>query len=528
VPHLRRGLIATRVGHRAKHDPDGSGTVRCRPPVQIECGPPALLYSYFAMTEAMGSEGDILKVAVFEAAHALGAHLAIHPDDRSNPNLFFQLVGPCVVDHALLDDAQKKLQDESRKNIIALGFPCEEIAALLRAVISSDKHLRECCVFPLGLAFLINKEIMPSVLSVLGEEHESQHLENLYAQFRKTVYEQGPFRRVAYTHIFNLAIEPEILQVGPRAILRAISSADIPTLLNEPSLGQSFLHPEASGNVFFVTEQEGVVDDNDYRWLSEQRMLAAELCTVLQYFKDGIVSLGYSGIHFNPPWVNLLRKPGLLFQGEIRRRVYKNGQDRYTVSNEEMETVRRWLAVLAHPKYKARMTDTTNDLRATIERAGTYYEASHDRMAVSERLIALAIAIEALFSPSDQGELRYRISQNAAMLLGRSFDERMPIFESVRKMYDLRSKLVHGSYDVAKYRNGELASEDLLREWGSYLRRSILAYVILLLRDYNSKKQILDLLFAACFDSERAVQLQTSSNEKLFINEFSTNPNQES
>jgi hypothetical protein len=109
------------------------------------------------------------------------------------------------------------------------------------------------------------------------------------------------------------------------------------------------------------------------------------------------------------------------------------------------------------------------------------------------------------------------------MLLGSSFEERTRIFESVRKMYDLRSKLVHGNYDVAKYRNGDLASEDVLREWGSYLRRSILAYVILLLRDYNSKKQILDLLFAACFDTERAIQLQTASDEKLFISEFSTN-----
>jgi hypothetical protein len=31
VPHLRRGLIATKVGHRAKHDPDDLRTVEFGP-----------------------------------------------------------------------------------------------------------------------------------------------------------------------------------------------------------------------------------------------------------------------------------------------------------------------------------------------------------------------------------------------------------------------------------------------------------------------------------------------------------------
>lgn len=249
-----------------------------------------------------------------------------------------------------------------------------------------------------------------------------------------------------------------------------------------------------------------------------------EFCKVLQYFKDGIVSVGYSSIHFYPLWVNSVRKPGTFFQGDLRRRPYLGGSDPYVLSPQDMEIVGLWMSILAQSPYKERMDATNLDLRLAIDRAGTYYEASHERTEAAERLISLAIALEALFSPADQGELRYRISQHAAMLLGRTSEERRKIFADISAMYSLRSKLVHGNFDITKYRAGAFVSEESLRLWASYLRRAILSYVILLLRGHDRRESILAKLADACFDDSVAERLRIDADEVRFLEEFVKRP----
>lgn len=62
----------------------------------------------------------------------------------------------------------------------------------------------------------------------------------------------------------------------------------------------------------------------------------------------------------------------------------------------------------------------------------------------------LAIAAEALFlgglkdDPRYRGELRFRLSLNAALLLGRDEAGRREVFRAIREAYDLRSAIVHG------------------------------------------------------------------------------------
>lgn len=60
------------------------------------------------------------------------------------------------------------------------------------------------------------------------------------------------------------------------------------------------------------------------------------------------------------------------------------------------------------------------------------------------------IAAESLFlSEMDEryrGELRFRLSTRAASLLGKTLEERLRPFKFMRRAYDARSVIVHGSH----------------------------------------------------------------------------------
>lgn len=57
--------------------------------------------------------------------------------------------------------------------------------------------------------------------------------------------------------------------------------------------------------------------------------------------------------------------------------------------------------------------------------------------------LSLMIGLEILLNPSDH-ELQYRVSRNAAVLLGKNEEGSRRIFDDIKKLYNLRSKIVHG------------------------------------------------------------------------------------
>ena len=83
-----------------------------------------------------------------------------------------------------------------------------------------------------------------------------------------------------------------------------------------------------------------------------------------------------------------------------------------------------------------------HDQRITlaVRRWGSAIERPH----FEDRLIDYWIALEALFSPSDNQEIKYRAALRIATLLGDTPDERVQLYDAVRHSYDWRSTLVHG------------------------------------------------------------------------------------
>jgi hypothetical protein len=97
------------------------------------------------------------------------------------------------------------------------------------------------------------------------------------------------------------------------------------------------------------------------------------------------------------------------------------------------------------------------------------------------------ISLEALFNPGGQ-ELRYRISRNTAVLLGKNKGDSKRIFSKMTKLYDKRSAIVH---------KGEqrVVNKKELLELRHYVRESIKKAN----RMDKDKDELLDMLNARGF-----------------------------
>jgi hypothetical protein len=122
-------------------------------------------------------------------------------------------------------------------------------------------------------------------------------------------------------------------------------------------------------------------------------------------------------------------------------------------------------------------------------------------------------ALEALLTKRDETEgLTYRLSMRIANLLGNDADARKKKFEEVKRFYNLRSRVVHGSLLKQKELSqlGELYS---LRET---LRRVLLS-VIALFSEGVHPDDLPGLLDELALDDEKRTQVQATAAKYLHI-----------
>ncbi len=74
-----------------------------------------------------------------------------------------------------------------------------------------------------------------------------------------------------------------------------------------------------------------------------------------------------------------------------------------------------------------------------------------------ETFLLFAISLECLVLPTEKDELRYRLSQRVARLCGEDMDQRLELAKITKKLYDVRSKIVHsGHYEVTEDERDEI------------------------------------------------------------------------
>lgn len=395
----------------------------------------------------------------------------------------------------LIADEYKTDDTEATKAlIIGAGVDGEALKTRLEAILDEDQHLKECSVTTLSFTRILDSFI----IGLLEDEAEPLANDEFDARFdnaASNLYAE-PFKVLTFSHIFNFSAYSDELNFGSMHV-RKLSPQDIPLLFGET--GQvSLMHMPQSGEYFMVTEGDGIIE-NDLLWMRDAHDTAGQLVRVLQYYKDGVVHLNYTANVFRPYWLNNFRKYGKLYWGENRRLAYENGEKMFELNETEHAEAVTWWELFMQPDIQEKFGEERNKLGKTIDLAGSYFESSHTHIEPTRQLIDLSIALEAGFSPHNEGEISFQLSQLAAEFVGSDANEKRDIFDFVRLMYKKRSELLHGS--TKSYEDDFIQTEQLER-FSSIIRRGLLKLVALYVDGAEEHKAVIQEIRAALFDPD--------------------------
>lgn len=383
------------------------------------------------------------------------------------------------------------------------------VEPLLEELLASDSHLRATCVDTATLAGALEVILLDHIIDNPAVVQGGPELDGAITDYLTTELFSENYTRTLYFRVFNLFINrPEFQIPHLNARLSFVRDFDIPRITGE-STPTSTLHLQNTGNFFLVFDDTGFGNDIDWweaRWTDAERIVG-----VLKYLKYGIVDIDYSAINFRPNWVNRVRRYGISMWGRPRTDVQEG---HFTLDEAEHAMMVRYLN--AALRYRSALEDLKPPLRRTIYTAGNYYEGHHKRTTPEDQLIDLVIALESLFSPSDKDELRFRISLNAALLIGKDPEDRNAIMDFVTKVYDHRSGLVHEG--KSPFQSGKLTKAKLAR-LGDLVREAILRLVVLYLRGQQDRQQVLNEIKQCAFNTARLEDIRRRSELELFLAE---------
>ncbi|HTX61143.1 MAG TPA: hypothetical protein VMC48_02435 [Methanobacterium sp.] len=112
------------------------------------------------------------------------------------------------------------------------------------------------------------------------------------------------------------------------------------------------------------------------------------------------------------------------------------------------------------------------------------YQTSFDVHKLDLKFLILMNAIEVLFNPSDNFELKYRISRYFAALIGETREESVDYFDAMKTFFDKRSIIVHSGSS----RNDPVTVEDVLK-LRDHVRKSIIKLSLIIDPDKKEKDE---------------------------------------
>ena len=371
------------------------------------------------------------------------------------------------------------------------SFKVKNVRHLLDDLLASDSHLKACCQTAWGLARAV-EVLSPIAIRASSLSSYEGGIEIAGGKILDIMY-ASEYQRETYIHLYNFEGEqvPLALPMFNAEVVR-LGVNDLPRLIGETTF-TSALHDSQTGTCFAKFVDRENFDDNTIFqkcWQSTHTIVQ-----VLRYFKYGIIDMDYGGIYYMPAWVNEIRRVGIRIWGLPRK-------DRqgvfYTLASSDQPKLE--VFIQAYQRLKPLIDNVSGSLRQATSFAGNYFEGHNTHTKSEEKLIDFIIALEVLFSPGREGELRFRIGQRAAILLGKTADERASIKDFLVRVYDARSDLVHsGESPFSPNASRKLAKEDLGR-LGDYVRQAILRLFILHWRAETDKKKIHSLLDRCALD----------------------------
>ncbi len=394
------------------------------------------------------------------------------------------------------------------------GINGTEIIKILEIILNEDKHLKGCCRDWIGLSRLIDNYFLNklSVHLLFGKKFTSEDMlfQENYNNFEKIIYENGRYKLLFFAHLFNFKSNLNEILGGNFKIIK-LDEQGIARLLGE-NTSYSFLHSGEIGNHFLVFETDSTEIDN-HKWMQEQWKKSYDIVTVMQLYKDGFLCIDYASIYFLPYWVNDLMRKRLFFWGEIKKDNEISRDTPYDFEKVDIEELYKWIKISDYLE-KIGFNNLDDGMRQVIRIAGDFFSASFTRTTKRDILINLIISLEALFSPVNKEELRYRISNNCALLLGKNDTDRKSVYELVKAMYKKRNTIVHGAVSFEKSRDDNFLQIVELKKLISVVRQSILYFIVAHLEGYRDRGILLQKIEDSIFDSENIETLR----QKLDLN----------
>ncbi len=395
------------------------------------------------------------------------------------------------------------------------GVDIDAVKGQLESILAHDTHLKACCGTPEALVYWLDRGFL-SVVTAIASRADAPSMDVVLKNFIFQTYTTHYVRGV-YFHLYNFTSARDVLDFGDIRITK-LYPLQVRTLLGVPQINAHY-HPPGVGD-FFIHFQETSTNDLE-SWLASRNEAAFWFVRMLQYFKDGLTYIDYHVPFFTPLWVNQIhRGDGTFYFGSPRRVPYQKSNKFYVLDDTDIERIRELWTV--YKDVIAPALSQKSAFRETTLRAGDFFESNFGREQAHERLLALAIALEALFSPSDKQEINFRIAQYASQLVGTEHN-RKEMFQKIRAVYDLRSRLVHGSYDVDQFSQGTFVTHDQMDELASIVRQALVRFTVLLIRGlYNTKKgrrQLHEELSLAALDARVADELRRKSDREVILDE---------
>ncbi|MFZ0183534.1 MAG: hypothetical protein WAL88_01710 [Nitrosotalea sp.] len=165
----------------------------------------------------------------------------------------------------------------------------------------------------------------------------------------------------------------------------------------------------------------------------------------------------------------------------------------YSLTKKEAEIIYSHIVKLRESRYRF------------LTLALKFYRKAKLQEELSDKLISYFISLESLFT-DESTEITFRFSRRMAILLGKTSQQRKKLVEMGKKMYKLRSKVVHGN--ESKIEQKSLIVIDI------WVRNSILSFILLMEHHKNREKILLE-LDDAMMDEKIRIRLQKQSKPKI-------------
>lgn len=273
-----------------------------------------------------------------------------------------------------------------------------------------------------------------------GLNYDSSKCHEIFEAWKRMYL--GKYSRAVIATLLNFELQ-DLNEIDfERFKIRRITSEEMLPLLRlgaynglTPAMHQG-IQDGASGQLnpmFCVEFSEDYVLDLEKA--SDMESLTLEILTLLRIYKRNYVFAGAV--------VNYSKQTFFGLQSSLtvisRPQVHFTDPNKYRLAPKDVETVQRLARELS-----TLGIEHSSAIGLAARRLGYSYE----RYRLEDQIVDLIVALEALLSPGNEGELEYRISLRSAYLIGNGPRLRSEIFRVVKLAYNVRSRIVHGDSNV--------------------------------------------------------------------------------